>query len=404
MHMTELAVALSRLGWDITVYCAQPEGGRDAVGIPVPCEMDHEGIHIMRIPTLGRQRASLPSRLLLAVTYLAGTAHRVWKNRRRHQALVITTNPPFLGLVGWLMARLSRVPYVFIVYDVYPDIAVRLDVLGARSPLVWAWERVTRLILRGAARVVVIGRDMQEIIRRKMPQGHSAKMRLIANWSDETRVRPVPRDDNRFLGQYRVEDNLVVQYAGTMGRTHNLEPLIEAARLLKERPITFQFVGDGAKKSSLQRMVSAYGLLNVQFVAHQPMDWLPDMLSAADLSVVCLDSRFTGLSVPSKTYGIMASGTAILGFLDPDSEIGMTIAESGCGVVIPDPDGAQVSTTIQHLLDNPGALDEMGKRGRAAFLEKYTLTRAAREYGRLLTEVSEIAIGSSEDGSTIRRE
>lgn len=56
-------------------------------------------------------------------------------------------------------------------------------------------------------------------------------------------------------------------------------------------------------------MVAQYNLPNVQFLAYQPMECLSEMLSAADLALVCLDEAFTGLSVPSKSYGILASGT-----------------------------------------------------------------------------------------------
>ena len=93
--------------------------------------------------------------------------------------------------------------------------------------------------------------------------------------------------------------------------SHNLEPLIDAARELSDTNVLFQFVGEGAKKPKLEELVASYGLANVQFLPYQPMRRLAETLSAADVAVVCLESGHTGISVPSKAYGVIASGTPI---------------------------------------------------------------------------------------------
>ena len=58
----------------------------------------------------------------------------------------------------------------------------------------------------------------------------------------------------------------------------------------------------------------------------------------------------TGISVPSKAYGVLASGTPIIGILDPEGEIGQMIAETGCGVLV-EPDGESIAEVIQELDD-----------------------------------------------------
>jgi hypothetical protein len=152
-----------------------------------------------------------------------------------------------------------------------------------------------------------------------------------------------------------------------MGRTHNLEPIIEAARELATEKVLFQFVGDGAKKQILEQLVAQHNLTNVQFLGYQPMECLAEMLSAADLALVCLDEAFTGLSVPSKSYGIMASGTPILGFVQPDSEIGQMITEEACGVVLPNPTAEQIAQTLRGLIHNTNTLDNYERRRISGF-------------------------------------
>jgi glycosyltransferase involved in cell wall biosynthesis len=386
MHLTELSARLAELGWQLTVYCAKPSWGmnkpeRDSISK----EIFFQGIRILRVPTFGEQQGNLFSRGLFGITFLLSVCWALWHERAGYPGVVVTTNPPFLGLAGWLYARLFGRPYLLIVYDIYPDIAVKLGVLSPRSWLAKAWDRCTRLILDKAAVVVVIGRDMADIVKSKMPARLHERIVLIPNWSDERHIKPIPRDTNRFRRDHQLDGAFVVQYSGRMGRTHNLEPLIEAARLMTGERVVFQFVGEGAKKAKLQALAAAYGLNNVQFLPYQPMEHLAEMLSGADLAVVCLESIFTGLSVPSKTYGVIASGTPILGFLDPESEIGQMIAEAGCGLVMRDPTGDQIAAAIRQLMLDSANLNAMGSAGRSIFLEKYTLAHAALAYDRALT-------------------
>lgn len=382
MHMTELARRLRKHNWNITVYCAQPalEEGEDEV----PAEMVHQGIQVRRVPTFGEQRDSTVSRLILALTYLASTIRTLIRDRDTYDGLLVTTNPPFIGLAGYILSKAFGKPYVQLVYDVYPDIAEQLGVIKENGPISAIWERLTRLMLKEAAGTVVIGRDMADLITEKMRRKDHGSIHLIPNWSDETVVEPISRDENPFRQEHDVGDRILVQYAGRHGKTHNLEPLIEAAEKLKTQPILFQFIGGGDKKEKLKRMAAQRELENVMFLPYQPMEELDTVLAAADLSVVCLESRFTGMSVPSKTYGIMASGTPILGFLDQNSEVGRTVQENDCGLVLEDPTGAEVAQCLRNLVDDIKYLQDMGGRGRQAFEDQYTLAVAAKQYDTVL--------------------
>jgi glycosyltransferase involved in cell wall biosynthesis len=310
MHMTELATRLAELGWQITVYTAKPTWGTDGdEERPVPREMIHEGVRIIRVPTLGSQRGNLLSKTVSAITFMLSVGWALVRTRDNYSGMVMTTNPPFIGALGWVYSRLYRRPYLLIVYDVFPDFAISLGVLSAGSWIAKAWEQTTRVILAGAAVTVVIGRDMWDLLQRKMPPHLHDRIVMIPNWSDERRVRPVPAASNSFRRDHGLGGHFVVQYAGRMGEKHNLEPLIDAARLLSDTNVLFQFIGDGAKRPKLEALVAESGLANVQFLPYQPMDGLGEMLSAADLAVVCLETGHTGISVPSKAYGVIASGT-----------------------------------------------------------------------------------------------
>jgi glycosyltransferase involved in cell wall biosynthesis len=388
MHMTELATRLAEFGWQITVLTSKPSWGTDdADAGPVATEMVYQNVRILRVPTLGSQRGGLISKTVSAVSFMPSVTWALWRRRADFRSLVITTNPPFVGILGWLVSRIFRRPYLVIVYDVFPEFAISLGVVSAESRLAKLWARTTRMILCGAAATVVIGRDMQQLIEKKMPPHLHHRIVMIPNWSDERHVRPLPTATNTFLQDHVDEGRFVVQYAGRLGDKHNLEPLIDAARILHETNVLFQFVGEGAKKPKLEALVEEHGVRNVQFLPYQPMHRLAEMLSAADLSVVCLELGHTGISVPSKAYGVLASGTPMLGMLDPEGEIGQMIAETGCGVLV-EPNGESIAEVIQELMTDAAKLGAMSDAGRTAFLERYTLAKAAAAYDAVLSSLS----------------
>jgi glycosyltransferase involved in cell wall biosynthesis len=387
MHMTELATRLAEFGWRITAFCAKPSWGTGGEPDDAARRLVHRGVEVVRVRTLGQQRGSLLSRAVFAVTFVLSAGFELFRRPAKGTALVVTTNPPFLGLVGWLYSRLRKRPYLMIVYDVYPDIVIQLGVVAAGSRTAKYWEAVTRRILGDAAVVVVIGRDMADVVRRKVHRYGNARIVLIPNWSDERRVRPVPHDRNSFRRDNGLSDSFVVQYAGRFGRTHNIELLIRAAALLRDTDIVFQFIGDGSKRAHIEKLAAELGLRNVQFLPYQTMERLGEMLSAADLGVVCLESRFTGLSVPSKAYGVMASGTPILGLLDRNSEIGRVLSETGCGLALSDPTPEEIATVVRELAGDHNQRRAMAEAGRRAFLRTYTLTRAAAAYDSALASM-----------------
>ncbi len=386
MHMTELACALRSLGWFIQVYCAQPSISIEEQNAQVPEEMEYRGIRILRVRALGSHRKNLLGRLVHGMSYLLSVAWAVFRDSGEMGGYLITTNPSILGAVGRCVGWFRRRPYIVIVYDVYPDVAVRLNLFKARSLFVRLWEMVVRFGLRGASGIVVIGRDMEKLVRQKLRVGAGPPVYLIPNWSDETNVSLLPHEASEFRRRHVPDGYFVVQYSGNMALTHNIEPLIEAAEILRNEKVLFQFIGEGSKKKRLQEMARDVGLQNVQFFPYQPLSELGQVLSAADASVVCLESCFTGVSVPSKTYGIMASGRPILGLVDPESEIGRTIIENGCGLVMPDPSGSEVADAIRGLLREPANTQRMGQNGYRAFLGKYTLTMAANRYSEVMGE------------------
>jgi glycosyltransferase involved in cell wall biosynthesis len=383
--LTELAEDLVNQGCSVIVVAGQPtyyESSR------VPPEMAHRGIKILRVGNTQLEKNSVAGKILNSTTFFLGAIRRSLI-LSEDTVILVVTNPPILPFVPYLLSFLRKQKYVCLIHDVYPDIAVRLGYLRKKGVFYWLWERMNRKMMHGAAAVIVLGRDMEEKIREKMDRSEWGKIRMIPNWSDEDAVRPIEKGENPFLQEIGLSPStFIVQYSGNMGLSHGMETIIEAASRLQDIPVRFLFIGGGGKREKIGKMVAEFGLENVLFLPYQPKEKLQYSLSCSDVSLVSLDEGVEGLSVPSKYYGILASGRPVIALMAERSEVAMSIRESGCGYVVPPGNPDALAERIRYLFDHPDAVREMGKKARQSLERNYSRRVVAEQYLDLLREVS----------------
>jgi glycosyltransferase involved in cell wall biosynthesis len=176
-------------------------------------------------------------------------------------------------------------------------------------------------------------------------------------------------------------------YSGNMGRVHDVETLLGAARLLRDRrDIAFVFAGDGAKRRLVED--AARELENVRLAPYQPRERLSESLSAADVHLVTLSPEIAGLAEPSKLYGIMAAGRPAL-YVGPErAEVARTIAREACGRLVPSGDARGLADAVVAMAADPAGCAEMAARARAALESRYQRSVATRRFAELLTAVA----------------
>ena len=162
---------------------------------------------------------------------------------------------------------------------------------------------------------------------------------------------------------------------------------------MKDRSdIQFLIVGEGNAKAALVKKADDLALPNVRFLPTQPPAVLPEMLAAADVSLVTLDHRLGQLNVPSKTYNIMASGRPVLASVPADSEIARLVKEADCGITVPPEDPPALADAIIRMQSDPNELDRLGKNGREYVVANYAKDKVIRQYRELLHEVGRQSI------------
>jgi glycosyltransferase involved in cell wall biosynthesis len=388
--LTELAEQLAASGVDVEVLSGPPTIlGRDQ---QVPKQMTHRGIRIRRVWGTRFPKLSLLGRITNQVTFTCAVFFHLLIHRPKRPILVLT-NPPFLAMICGIL-RTLRIgpPYLYLIFDVYPDTAVRLGLLREKSLLARLWDRLNLFVYDRASAVVVIGRCMKEVISRKIRESGrevNGKLRHIHMWCDDGAIRSASSSSNGLADRFGVRDKFVVGYFGNMGRFHDLETILGAAERLKsDREIVFLFVGEGHKKKWAMEYVQQNALENCRFHTYVAREELGHLLALADLGLVSLSEGQEGLSVPSKTFGLMAAGVPVLAIVPCASEIARIVKEEDCGLWIPPGHRERLAHGIADLRNNGATRGAMGVNGMRAIQAKYSLSHTAHEYLDLLARLN----------------
>lgn len=341
-------------------------------------------------PFPGRDKANLLRRAFgfALFSVLAGLCTLVAGGFRRRPAAVVSMSPPLtLGLTGWLAARIRRSHAIFNIQDVFPDAAVETGAITNHRVIALArW--LERISYERSDAVVVLSEDLRANVAAKVAPRHRAKIEVIPNFVDSDAIVPLPRATH-LRRELRIGDETVVMYAGNVGFSQSLPMLLEAARRIPRA--TFVVNGDGAARASLEE--SAADIANVRFSGYQPRERVPEVLATGDIHVVPLRAGLGAVSVPSKTYSILAAGRCVVAAIDEGTEVTRILAASGAGIaVLPDDVDAFVEA-IASLIDDRGRREAMGESGRRWVETHVTPDGVSRAYLSLLSRIGAPARG-----------
>lgn len=231
--------------------------------------------------------------------------------RKEDKVLMVTNPAPMVPLMGRLKKKIGFELHI-LVHDVFPE---NTRPAGIKLPMYQIVKKIFDKAYCKANQIIVLGRDMKEILEDKIKRTKECPppITIIENWADTYHIKPQPFP----MG------NIILEYAGNIGRVQGLDQVIEK---LPEN-VELHLYGTGAMEETLKKRK----IKNVFFHGPYFRSQQNEILSACDIALVTLQEGMYGLGVPSKTYNILASGRPILFFGPKNSEIDLLIREKKVG-------------------------------------------------------------------------
>jgi putative colanic acid biosynthesis glycosyltransferase WcaI len=340
----------------VTVLCGRPSYDPTERHPPYLLRREVKGnVVVERVGSTAFPRFRMQGRLSNYLSYLALAVPRAISIRS--DVIIAMTDPPFEGLAGALVSKLSGRPFVYNLRDMYPDMAVGGDIVRP-SRVTQVWESLHRRALRHASRVIVLGEDMRERI---LSKGVGRERITIVRDAVDL-PNSLPSVDDPVVREIRGAFRFVLVHAGNLGFYGAWQTLIDAARLLEPDGVGLVFVGEGAMKDAVQS--AARGCGNVRFLPFRPASEVPCVMTAGDLHVVTVKRGLEGVVVPSKVYNILAAARPLLAVATGKTEVARFAERDGCGIAADPDDPAAVAAAVRGVLGDTERLAHMGRKSR----------------------------------------
>jgi colanic acid biosynthesis glycosyl transferase WcaI len=280
----------------------------------------------------------------------------------KHPNVIYTILQPLtLGVTSVLLGKRFGASVVLNVQDIHPEAAVKTGALRNKYAIRFL-EWLEKWSYRHADHIVVISDGFREnLIGKGVP---IEKISVVPNWADPDFIQPGSKFNN-FRQEVGAESRFLVVYSGSLSYNSNLEPVIGAADILRDEPFVFAIVGEGVRKTSLQVSARENGLTHIHFFPFQPLERYPDVLRAADISLVALSHQAALVSVPSKIYKQMAAGVPILAITTEGNEVDRLIKAAKCGICVSPDDPEALANALRWASEHPDELKDMGQNGRS---------------------------------------
>ena len=390
--------------FDITVICVVPSylgTIEDKYKSQKYYSEEINGVKVLRIRVPEFKKSDKKSRVKNILAYFFGAMGATFKVGKQDYVFSISQPPILGGLLGVWGKWIKHSKYVYNIQDFNPEQV--LAVGYSKNKLITdAMMWFDKFSCKRSDLVITVGRDLVATVEKRFAGKKIPRTVMINNWIDESEIYPLePENENvvAFKKKYGLDGKFVIMYSGNIGLYYDLEKLIKVMKQFRKgytltglyeegprtrdgREVVFAFVGAGSVLDKLVTYSNKHHFENIVFIPYQDKKDLIYSLNAGDVHWCVNAKGIKGVSCPSKAYGIMAAGKAIIGVLEDGTEVRGLIEESHCGKCCEPGDYVKVADIIRWYIENASSdeVSQMGMNGRRYLKKKLTRNVSVQKY------------------------
>nr|WP_255705757.1 MULTISPECIES: glycosyltransferase family 4 protein [unclassified Ectothiorhodospira] len=344
-------------------------------------ETDESGIRVHWLPVPYSNHMSYGDRIRAFSRFALGSARKAASIPS--DVIFATSTPLTIALPGVYASRRRKVPMVFEVRDLWPELPIAMGAL--RNPVLrWGAQWLERYAYRNARSIVALSPGMQEGVERA---GFPAeRIAMIPNSCDLAHFRPDPSRGRAFREQHGIpQDSILVTYGGTFGRINGVDYLARVAHeLLDDERFHFLLVGAGQERQKVEVLASEMRLLG------RRLTLLPKVTKLEMAEVLAATDIATSLFIPlpemeansaNKFFDGLAAGCSMaVNYGGWHQEL---LESSGAGIRL-DRDPKLAARTLQEYAGDRERIAQAGERARVLAEERFSRDLLAQELEQVL--------------------
>lgn len=309
-----------------------------------------DGIQVNSLYLPYSNKTPFGKRIFIFLTFVISA---IWRAKKTHCDLVFATSTPLtIAISGIALAFIHKVPFVFEVRDLWPEVPIAIGAL--RNPILIFFARaLEKFAYSYAKKIIVLSPGMANgVIRTGIPP---EKLNIIPNCSN-IEYTASTKSITAFRQKYSwLNDKKLVVYTGTIGFINGLSYLVDLACETKKLcpEIMFAVIGEGIEELSIKNYAEEKGVLNNNFFLLPPVAKkdIPIILGAADLALsLVLPIKELWNNSANKFFDALASATPIaINYYGWQAKL---LQESGAGIILDPLNPAIAAQTLIDFLKN----------------------------------------------------
>lgn len=298
-----------------------------------------------------------------------------------------TSTPLTIALPAVYAARRQKIPMVFEVRDLWPELPVAIGAI--RNPILISLARLLeRFAYRNATAVVSLSPGMRDgvISSGYLPE----RVSVIPNSCDLDLFQVSPEFGIKFRKRFEWLGNRpLVLYAGTFGRINGVGYLVQMAAAMQkiEPEICFLAVGGGHEVEKVTELAKELGVLEQNFylLPSLPKEEMPALFSAATVSTsLFIDLPEMWANSANKFFDALAAGKPVA--INYGGWQAALLQETGAGVVLPPLDYDNAARMLVDFIHDPERLQRAGVAAHLLAHERFNRDKLATELEQVLLD------------------
>ncbi len=292
---------------------------------------NYDGIQIHWLPLGYSNHMSFFERI--KVFFLFAWRAYIKSKKVKGDIIFASSTPLTIAIPAVLISKKKKIPMVFEVRDLWPDVPIAMKIL--KNPvLIYLAKLLEIWTYKNSASIIALSPEMKKGIISKNID--TKKVAIIPNSSDLEKFK---YDQNLALNfrnkRSWLKNRPLLVYTGAFGKVNNLSYAVVLAKaLLKQNPeIRILLIGEGLEKKKLIDDAKKNGVyeINLFFEKQLPKKEMPACLSAASITAnFVIDIRENWANSANKFFDGLAAGKPI--FLNHGGWMQDLVSDNKCGL------------------------------------------------------------------------
>lgn len=386
-RINDIAKMLVDEGHRVTVITSLPDYATGRV--PEDCKgkknrrIIWNGVEVIRCFSISRRSGVIFRALNYASFCISSTLKAKRLKGDYDIAFCYQTSPVLMANGARAFAKKRKIPFFLYCLDLWPE-SLKAWHVGESNPLFKIMHKYSKGIYNSADLMGVSSTPFIEYNK-------------TVNGVSESKIVYIPQhseDMNLAPKAHKAGEPFVFSFGGNIGSVQNIDCIVEAAALLKDRnDIKIEIYGDGSELQNCKALSEKLGTEKiVTFFGRVSKDELWKHYENTDAFLLTLKSEgVIGQTVPAKLQEYMSGARPVIAAVGGAAE--QIINESHCGICVTAGDSEALAKAIEDFVINNEKYSSCGANGREYYIKNFT----GKCFMDKLAGVFNSLIGSSEE-------